>query len=325
MRATWRSILILLLCAGCGKESSPRISCKQPSYDFGVMPNSKPIEHAFLLRNNGRMPLQIYSLKACCGVTPTIADMNLAPGATTKLSVKMSLRGLRGKQSKTIVVDSNDPKHPQFELSLTGEAMPTADFRPRMVNFGDVRKDQLLERQVVLFPNFAFQIKKVVPTVPKFAASYEKISGDNFYRITIRTAPPLPAGLTSGMIQIFTDKAEYQPIDIPVVANVSSDLFIVPSEILIFELPGQQEPISYRAILRSRNNQPFKILEIISPNSDIKVKHSPLESAGYRIEIENMVAAPGLNGKQILIKTDHPGTAEIELPIRIIAQTHAGL
>ncbi|MBI4026652.1 MAG: DUF1573 domain-containing protein [Verrucomicrobia bacterium] len=294
------------------------ISCEQPAHDFGVAPNGKVIEHAFILRNGGDGALKINAIQSCCGVAATITETNLAPGAVASVSAKMSLRGLHGKQSKSIVVESNDPKHPKFELLLTGEAIRPAEIQPRLLNFGEIARNKVAEREVVLALNFPFQIEKVESTIPKFVVTHEKAADGRSYRIAVRTVPPLQPGLTSGMLRVSPDKNEYGAIDIPVVATISSDFFLTPREIVAVETSTKATPLSYRVLLHSKNNLPFKIVDVVSPRSDVRVKHSPMETSGYRLEVENIVADPELNGKNIVIKTDHQAEPEIELPIRVI-------
>jgi len=118
------AILLLTLASG-GVEAASRIHCENPVYQFGSCDNAEIVEHRFLLKNLGTVPLEIEKVRACCGVSASLEDTTILPGSNTVLHMSFSLQGRKGPQLKTIYVISNDPKTPFYKLRLIGRAVPS--------------------------------------------------------------------------------------------------------------------------------------------------------------------------------------------------------
>lgn len=313
-------VTLLLLAGGAIAGDAPKIACKQPVYEFGVVDNSQFIEHTFVIWNEGEASLQISRVRPCCGATAEITDKTILPGTNTALKTKLSLRGRKGKQQKSFYIASNDPKQPYYQLQLIGTAVATVDVQPQSVNFRQILSDAVVEREVTIVceTNFAFRITNIVSTVTQFAATYKK-AGSNSHHVTIMTVPPLLPGVTRGEVLILTDNAKSPQIDIPIIATVSSDILVVPREILFGETDEKPTPITRYVVIRSRSKRTFKILKVEPPEPKIEVKLSPFGSGSYRCELRNIIPSPNLNGSNIVITTDHEDAKEIVIPVRVVS------
>lgn len=57
-------------------------------YDFGKIPQGKPVYHVFSLKNTGKTPLKLDNVQAACGcTTPEWNREEIAPGATAQIRV----------------------------------------------------------------------------------------------------------------------------------------------------------------------------------------------------------------------------------------------
>lgn len=64
------------------------LELKEIRYDFGKIPQGKPVTHIFEVVNTGKEPLQIENVQASCGcTTPEWTHDPIAPGATKKIRV----------------------------------------------------------------------------------------------------------------------------------------------------------------------------------------------------------------------------------------------
>src|SRR6476619_7495790 len=64
------------------------ISLKETEYDFGKIPQGKPVTHIFMLTNTGGTPLKLDNVQASCGcTTPEWSKDEIAPGASSKILV----------------------------------------------------------------------------------------------------------------------------------------------------------------------------------------------------------------------------------------------
>jgi hypothetical protein len=57
-------------------------------------------------------------------------DRVIPPGGEGKAVLKVDLKGYQGKVWKSATVISNDPGHPNFNLTLTGKVRPHIEIRP---------------------------------------------------------------------------------------------------------------------------------------------------------------------------------------------------
>src|SRR5512138_2993537 len=64
------------------------LSVKEDIYDFGAIPQGKPVFHFFTIGNNGMTPLRLENVQASCGcTTPEWNKEPIAAGGTDKIKV----------------------------------------------------------------------------------------------------------------------------------------------------------------------------------------------------------------------------------------------
>jgi hypothetical protein len=117
-------IQLLILAVGCtaNAESPGEIELSTAEFDFGTVPNDKPVSQVFQVRNAGRGPLKILGLSTSCGCTTAeINDHRLAPGATANLTVTYDPQahdGATGDFMRIVYVRSDDPDTAETTLTL---------------------------------------------------------------------------------------------------------------------------------------------------------------------------------------------------------------
>ena len=301
-------------------DGAPRIECDQPVYDFGTVDNAESIEHTFLIWNRGTAPLEIGKIRACCGSTAKMPTQTIDPGTNVPLRVTLSLRRRRGKQRKSIYIGSNDPRQPYLQVRLIGTAVAAVTIDPRFVRFGEVAMDTTAEQkmQISCNPEFAFQVTNTTSSAAQFIAAVESSTNGCSHEVTVTTIPPLPLGTTSGRIKLLTDNPKYPQVSISVAASVQEDIIVVPKEISLKASGEGQEPVTRYVAIRSRNRKRFRILKVQVPDPQIQTEFTPL-GAGYRCELKNIPPDPSLDGKPIIISTDHPESPQIPIPLRILS------
>jgi len=97
----------------------PRLAVEPPSFDFGKTLQNKTLQKEFSLRNFGDADLAIASVTTSCGCT--VADgyaKVVKPGESTHLQVSLQTRTSSGKLQKSVLIKSNDPTKPLYELKL---------------------------------------------------------------------------------------------------------------------------------------------------------------------------------------------------------------
>lgn len=81
----------------------------ETSYDFGKIPQGKPVTHVFNIINNGKDSLKITNVQASCGCTTPEweSDKVQAPGEKTHINVGYNAAS-EGQFLKTITVTYNN-------------------------------------------------------------------------------------------------------------------------------------------------------------------------------------------------------------------------
>ena len=111
------------------KTQGEALGVKETSFDFGKIPQGRPVTHNFEVVNNSTKPLMIENVEASCGcTTPEWTEKPIAPGATSVIKVGFNASS-EGKFQKSITIYYGDKVK---GLTISGEvyAMPTTSAPP---------------------------------------------------------------------------------------------------------------------------------------------------------------------------------------------------
>jgi len=99
------------------EQPSAIISIKEEEFDFGKIPQGKPVHHAFEVTNTGIIPLKISNVVASCGCTTPEweKDEVIAPGASTQINVGYNAAA-EGVFNKNITITYNDNQTKQIKI-----------------------------------------------------------------------------------------------------------------------------------------------------------------------------------------------------------------
>lgn len=99
------------------------ISLKETDYDFGKIPQGKPVTHVFTFTNSGSTPLVLEAVQASCGcTTPEWSKDPVAAGATSKINVGYNAMN-DGPFEKFITITYNGKQTKQ--INIKGEVWKT--------------------------------------------------------------------------------------------------------------------------------------------------------------------------------------------------------
>ena len=99
---------------------------KEAEYDFGKIPQGKPVTHVFEVVNNGKDSLKIINVQASCGCTTPNWEKNKiqAPNEQTKITVGYNAAG-EGFFTKVITITYNNNLTKQ--IVIKGEVWKTPE------------------------------------------------------------------------------------------------------------------------------------------------------------------------------------------------------
>ncbi len=98
---------------------APVLTFEEPICDFGSVGPSSVNSHEFKFSNTGNAVLKIDRFHAPCGCTvPQLDKKEYQPGESGVISVRYTAPATSVTDKKPIYVFSNDPKTPQYELTV---------------------------------------------------------------------------------------------------------------------------------------------------------------------------------------------------------------
>ena len=98
------------------KELKETLVLKETSYDFGKIPQSKPVYHEFEIMNEGKDPIQLNAVTATCGcTTPEWSKEPIAPGKSATIKVGFNAAA-EGHFEKFVNITYNTDKTKVFTI-----------------------------------------------------------------------------------------------------------------------------------------------------------------------------------------------------------------
>ena len=100
------------------------LDLKETAFDFGKLPQGRPVTHVFDVVNNGVDSLKITDVQASCGCTTPDweTDKVQAPGQKTQITVGYNA-ATEGPFNKTITITYNNEQ--TKIITITGQVWPT--------------------------------------------------------------------------------------------------------------------------------------------------------------------------------------------------------
>jgi len=241
----------------------------------------------------------------------------------------MSLEGRDGLANKTFYVKSDDPAQPYYPVSLKGEVRDpnkkggsperrgnACQVNPERVDFGRLRNDAQSERKVTIERSSRpFTVGCLESGVSWLTAEMDASSGPDTRReIRIRTKPPLPAGIVTGLVNVVVSPEQPETVTVAVVARVFADLESMPEAIHLVG-GGEASRVQERYVsVFSRAGTAFNILKVEVPDENIGVEVLPVKAGHCRIKLTRVLPDSELDGKLLRMETDYAGDPIIEIP-----------
>jgi hypothetical protein len=105
------------------KTTPETLSLSETEFDFGKIPQGKPVTHVFEFKNTGFTPFSLDKVQASCGcTTPEWNKDTIAPGATSKITVGYNAMN-EGPFAKPVTITYNGNQVKQ--IIIKGEVWKT--------------------------------------------------------------------------------------------------------------------------------------------------------------------------------------------------------
>ncbi|GJQ23629.1 MAG: hypothetical protein HBSAPP01_14190 [Candidatus Brocadia sapporoensis] len=263
-----------------------KIVFEEEIFNFGKIYIGEVVEYGFKFKNLGSGELIINNVKSSCGCTAALVSKNhLQKNETGEVKVKFNPGRYVGKVSKSVVVNSNDPKCSAVKLTITGEVIEEVSINPKQINFGIIRKGDSCTRNIEIktIPELKIEIKKVESPNPYISIKEDKKNVNDLFHYQVTVSNYDYIGKFNGIIFVYTSSSKQERLDIPFSGEVIGDITIYP-EIVSFGKVTKDQNVNKTVILNFVNKE-VKIEKIeVFPNM-INYTMSELNPTSKKINV----------------------------------------
>jgi uncharacterized cupredoxin-like copper-binding protein len=206
--------------------AAPSILVEKPTHDFGTINQGQKVDHLFAVKNRGDEPLTITQIRSSCGCTAaTLSTKTIPPGKSGEVKVTFDSTNFADQVTKTVHLDSNDPRNPSTVLTMQGKIVEIIAATPRTLNLGSLKAGSRKEVMLKLENRgtTTFTVTSVhSPMVAIVGTIREgKVNPGKSGEITVTVAVPREGRFLSGYLTIQTDSPLKRELTVPIYATIT--------------------------------------------------------------------------------------------------------
>lgn len=242
LTALLAAIALISPTLGTGQSAggnAPAAYVVEPIVDFGVVMKGKPIQHAFVIRNEGAATLRITEVKPACGCTVADYDAVIEPGAAGEVRARLDTTKFKGPLAKSIQVFTNDAETPRITLVIKANVKAAVEARPGYARFVTVYgEEQATVTQTVWAPGRDdFEISKVVSPYSYLDVGFsegggggedEAAASGKEWRVEMTLDANAPTGPLADFVLVHTNLDDQRIFKIPITGFVRPVLSVTP-------------------------------------------------------------------------------------------------
>lgn len=336
---------------------SPKAVAEQERYDFGVVQVAEQREWTFMVRNDGKTPLELKSAGASCGcIQADIADSTVPPGKRTGVVVAWKPYKPAPVFIQHVKVRTNDPKKPILYFEVAGRVSNRLGISPPGIIISAARPWEQPQAGTTIYSQEwdQFEVTRVeaVPetmkceVLPATAEQLENLQAKSGYELKVTLPPGLPKGPFEALLRVHTrnpaDKAtaDAAPLEIQVQGSVVGYYSIfgpggvgfdsTTGALMVEDAIAQGDRIRLKCVLIAYGeHRTLEIRKIETKPEFLHVTVTPEGNASkpgrYSLDVEIPPDAPTCNygptkPAEVLIVTDHPQAPEIRFKVQFIVR-----
>jgi len=298
------------------------IEITETNKDAGAVEQGTPVRYRFELRNRGQADLEIRHVKPSCGCSVAKWDRVVKPGATSVIEAEMNTEHFRGQVSKHLTVITNDPEHPEVELTISARVDPVVWIKPGSAAEVSV-EDRPVTRTFLLERNGGrpMKILQVTPGSPFVTAAATPLSGDGRFEVRVTSTPQAPFGRSTVPVTVRTDQENASRITL--LMTVDKGIVAEPPIVFYGLVPNEIKNPVQAAITLSRRSSPFRVTSVSVDDSKLSARLETVrEGSEYRIVVTYAGGwNTGLMKSMLKVATDDKAQPLLEVPVQAVVQT----
>jgi hypothetical protein len=195
-----RFLLLGLVSLAVAATTQAALVFEKTTIDLNPEVNATSAVGVFKYENKGDTPIHIKSVKPSCGcTTAALAKNDVAPGEKGEIKATFNVGTMTGVQTKTITVETDDPKTPQTVLTFKATIAQVLEVQPTFVFWQANEPAQ--PKTIIAKASKSVYVKSidVVSSSGDFTTKVENTSTPGEFRIQVQpkdTSKPVNANLT---------------------------------------------------------------------------------------------------------------------------------
>lgn len=218
--------------------NQPRLTVENGrEYEFGVMEVNERLQHTFMVRNDGDVPLTLELIRTTCkcaiGELPAGA---IAPGEVGEVTLDWIAKDYQREFRQSATIETNDPSNQMLILSIFGRVVQSVIVYPEVLTLGDstANDDRTATLSLHAYKDPALEIESYDWIASDFAeyldVDWEPAESRDgamcAYNVNVRLKSGMPHGQFKETLLLKLSSTPDR-IEIPVSGRIVSDISIV--------------------------------------------------------------------------------------------------
>jgi hypothetical protein len=261
-------------------------------YDFGTVARGSKLHHSFKVVNTTNREIHISDWRTKCGCTDVrVGSRVVLPGTQTVVEATIDTTKFEGYKASGLTLVLDKPSYAEISLDLNCFIRSDVLLSPGQVDFGTVSRGS--KPTITLNLTYAggqpdWSVTKSQHASSQLAAQLVLIGrspgGHVQYQLTASLDPAAQPGFFKDEISLFTNDPSSPRIPISVSAQIQAAVTVSPTILNLGSVkPGQE--LKKTILVRSNQNQPFKITEIKAKSGDITASAAPEQALARHMVI----------------------------------------
>jgi hypothetical protein len=314
------------------------------TYDFGKMAKRDEASHAWVVKNVGESPLEIWqegeTTCSCTVAKPGLdADkkpikMVIPPGGSDNISLSWhTKKDLPEDYSQAAKFGTNDPRMPLFLLQVKGKVYAAVMvYPPEMIQLTSISNEEPHEVTIAVYSKERPDLKlpKLTTTRPELIVADSRpmkpdeakgLKADKGHLVTVKIKPGMPLGDFHDEVIIQTDHPKEPEVRVTIGGHVYGPISATPERVRKTDVVSQKgATLGVTLVVRSDKGTDFQVVSAPKPLevAIARDEKSPLKGR-YRMTIKIPPgAATGTVAGDIVVKTNNSMASELKIPVSIL-------
>jgi hypothetical protein len=234
--------VVLLICGlssdGIGASRQTKSLFVTPAFEAGRVMRGIPVDHTFVLKNDGPEALQLGNVRMSKALTLMRGAARVEPGAEASFQFRLDTSQLSGAFEGKILVSFGNASVPDAELTVTATVVaPIEASAPGF--FVSVDRDQVQEQSVEIRgqEKEPLRIEKVDFSSERASVALETVDEGRRYLLKLTVKGEGAAGRRTELIRLTTSSRSMPVFQIPVNTNVRERVYTFPDAVDLGALP----------------------------------------------------------------------------------------